>query len=78
MTADVVKKFLAVINDVDFMSIDDAYVGELALKSGVDAFHDHMFFKMYVDELQCNLTNSYDVYHPVKTSRCTNLLGDSI
>lgn len=68
LTSDVVKKMLSHFSDVDHLRISDAYVGELALKSGIDAYHDESF-QMSVKD--CGYHENAVVYHPVTTKKCT-------
>lgn len=70
---DVVEKMVTNIHNVVPMKIDDAYVGELALKSGVDLLHNEMF-RMYEP---CTYNNSILVHHPVKTRVCMEKLFES-
>ena len=52
-------------NNVILSKIDDAYVGELALKSSVDVFHD-VRFRMSTPK--CIYSNTSIVQYPVKGS----------
>ena len=74
LSADVVKKMHENVNKVTTMKIDDAYVGELALLSGVDTFHDDNF-NMYVEK--CVYNETLIVYHPIKSRACMETLFET-
>ena len=75
LTSDVVKKFLSVIPDVGVIRIDDAYVGELALRSSVDVYHDERFLNMAAGGGGCHpLSQDSVVHHPVTSEVCMDLL----
>ena len=69
LSTDVVMKMTAHFDDIKPLRISDAYVGELALRSGVDSFHDDRFF-MFQDESKCIYNENVILYHPVKTKKC--------
>ena len=73
LTRDVVKKFIDSLDSVDVLKIDDAYVGELALKSGVDVYHDDNF-QMFENSKRCLFKQNTIVHHPVNTKECMEIL----
>lgn len=73
LTKDVVEKFLSVIYVVKVFKIDDAYIGELALKTGVDVFHSKDF-QMFQSNERCLFRKETIVHHPVKSRPCMKLL----
>ena len=70
LSVDVVRKMNDNFDKVMPMTIDDAYVGELALKSGVDVLHDNKF-QMYQE---CNYNEKLIIHHPVKERNCMEKL----
>ena len=70
LSVDVVRKMMENFANVIPMKIDDAYVGELALKSGVDVLHVNMF-RMYE---KCEYNELLIVHHPVKGRICMEKL----
>lgn len=73
LTRDVVKRFLKSMKNVNVLKIDDAYVGELALQSGVDVFHEDSF-QMFEDKQKCMFKQKSIVHHPVHTKECMEVL----
>jgi len=73
LTRDVVEKFFNALNSVSVIKIDDAYIGELALKVGVDVYHDDDF-QMFQDLKRCFFRKSTIIHHPVKRSDCMEVL----
>ena len=73
LTRDVVEKFLRVVNAVPVIKIDDAYIGEVALRAGVDVFHDDNF-AMFESKYRCVYQEQLIVHHPVKTNDCMQCL----
>ena len=73
LSRDTVRKFVNHFADVPYMKIDDAYIGELALKSGIDVYHDDNF-KMFEDASKCSYEERYIVHHPVKSRQCMEKL----
>jgi len=69
LTTDVVHKMIDNYRNVFPIKIEDAYIGMLALKSGVDAFHEQKF---KVNE-NCNYSeykNDQIVHYPIKDKQC--------
>jgi len=73
LTRDVVEGFMGVVKSVPVIKIDDAYIGELALRAGVDVFHNDDF-AMFESNHRCLYRHSYIVHHPVKTEDCMKSL----
>ena len=76
LSKDVAEKMLVAFSEVPTLKIDDAYIGVLALKVGVDVIHNENF-RMFEDEKNENrcVYNKYSiVHHPVKLSSCMEKL----
>lgn len=73
LSRDVVVIMLARFDYVKSISIDDAYIGALALKCGIDVYHDDNF-KMFEDEKGCVYKANTIVHHPVKSVSCMSKL----
>ena len=76
LSRDVVEKMLIAFTQVPTLRIDDAYIGVLALKVGVDVIHNENF-RMFEDEKnenRCVFNNYSIVHHPVKLSSCMEKL----
>jgi len=76
LSYDVVEKMIYKFKQVPALKIDDAYIGVLALKCGVDVFHNSRF-RMFEDERRenrCVFTKNNIVYHPVKIRSCMEYL----
>lgn len=73
LTRDVVERMIAKFPNVKRMSIDDAYIGELALRSGIDVMHEDNF-RMFEDEKACEFKRDTIVHHPVKSRDCMEKL----
>lgn len=67
LSHDVVMKFVKLFPYVPYMRIDDAYFGELALKSGIHTIHSDNF-RMWSDG--CDYKDTGIVTHPVKDDKC--------
>jgi len=77
LSRDVVANMIPHFNLVNPLKIDDAYVGELALKAGVDVVHDNSF-QMFQNEkgkgLECKYYKWVIVQHPVPSRDCMESL----
>jgi len=69
LSRDIVHRMLPLFNRVKAIKIDDAYIGELALKAGIDVTHNDNF-KMFEDEKKCDYVANTIVHHPVKNEDC--------
>ena len=69
LTRDVVERFLSVVGNVRVIKIDDAYIGELALRAGVDVMHNSNF-AMFESNRRCLYREAFIVHHPVKRADC--------
>lgn len=69
LSRDVVVAMTSQFNNVLPLKIDDAYVGELALASGIDVLH-HDYFRMFENERKCSYNSTFIVHHPVKDRPC--------
>lgn len=69
LSSDVVTLMTEQFNNVVPLKIDDAYVGELALASGIDVLH-HDYFRMFENEKKCLYNSTFIVHHPVKDRPC--------
>lgn len=71
LSKDVVKRLLKTMPYVSRISIDDAYIGQLALKSGIDVTPVDNF-KMFEDKenAECVFKSETIVHHPVETNEC--------
>ena len=67
LSKDVVEKMHEKFDQIPAIRIDDVFIAELALLSGVDPFHDTRF-NMYVSS--CNFFSRLIVHHPVKSREC--------
>lgn len=71
LTHDVVTRMVSHFRDAIMIKKDDAYVGELALKSNVDVFHDGSFV---MDRKRCMFHKKIILHHPVKSDLCMRYL----
>ena len=69
LSRDVVELMTLEFDNVVPLKIDDAYVGELALASGIDVLH-HDYFRMFENEAKCSYNSTFIVHHPVKEKPC--------
>ena len=73
LSYDVVKIMEKLFYQVKAIKIDDAYVGEVALKGGIDVLHNE-HFRMFEDEKKCAYNPDTIIHHPAKTASCMNAL----
>lgn len=67
LSHDAVLQFVSNFNKVGYLFIEDAYIGEVALRSGIDVVHSKSF--LYAQS-GCAYNSSYISYHPVNTADC--------
>lgn len=76
LSRDVVDEMVKAFHQVPALKIDDAYIGVLALKIGIDVLHNNNF-RMFEDdknENKCVYNKESIVHHPVKLPSCMEAL----
>lgn len=73
LSKSIVETFVNNFERFKMISIDDAYIGILALKSGVDVTHCDQF-RMNENENRCMYRTTTIVHHPVKKEVCMDKL----
>ena len=71
LSRDAVQRLFARLPEVPALTIDDAYVGILALRAGIDVVHNKNF-QMYAKT--CEYSPTAIVFHPVKKKECMKYL----
>lgn len=71
------ERFIQHFNDVKYFKIDDAYLGEVASKAGIDTHHKKNF-RMFEKRDKCIYYSKYIVHHPVKTKACMETLYEKM
>lgn len=78
LSYDVASLMNRLFHKVRPIKIDDVYIGEVALKGGIDVLHNENF-KMFEDEQKCPYNPATIVHHPAKTEECmTSLYRESL
>ena len=67
VSVDIVSRFESLFNVVPYLRIEDAQIGELALKSGIDSI-DNINFR--INDKGCVYNNTFIVIHPVNSKDC--------
>ena len=67
LSRDAVAKFVRNFERVEYLFIEDAYIGEVALRSSVDVVHNKMFA---YSQAGCAFDALKISFHPVNTAQC--------
>jgi len=67
LSRDVVRRFVGKFDDVPSLTEEDAYLGEVALKTGITTVENEMF---KIEMKKCRYKNSYISYNPITKSSC--------